>query len=80
MSSERTERTYFSMSSAAEYLGISVRHFTRMIEDDEEKWVFWIGAKKFITRAKLEEWRSSYKPKPHNGRPKGIATLIRSAR
>ncbi len=50
-------RTFLDVSSAARLAGFSIRHFRRIIEEDEIP-IMQIGRKFFIVAANFEAWKS----------------------
>ena len=51
----RNNKIYLDMPHAAERSGFSIRHFSRMIEENEVH-TFFIGHKKIILVKDLEKW------------------------
>ncbi len=51
----RTKRIFLDIPRAAELVGISLRHFRRMVEDDEIP-SFSIRGKFFLLGRELEKW------------------------
>lgn len=51
-------RTFLDVSTAARMAGFSIRHFRRIIEEDEIP-IMQIGRKFFIVASKFEEWKST---------------------
>ena len=50
-------RTFLDVSTAARLAGFSIRHFRRIIEEDEIP-IMQIGRKFFIVAANFETWKS----------------------
>ena len=51
-------RTFLDVPTAARLAGFSIRHFRRIIEEDEIP-IMQIGRKFFIVAANFEEWRAT---------------------
>jgi hypothetical protein len=56
------KRTFLDIPNAAELAGFSVRHFRRIIEEEQIR-IVQIGRKFFILGADFERWQSSKRPK-----------------
>ena len=56
--SDANAKTFLNISSAARLDGYSVRHFRRIIEDNEIP-VMEIGRKLFISSKDFEQWQAS---------------------
>jgi hypothetical protein len=54
----QTTRTFLDVSTAARMAGFSIRHFRRIIEEDEIP-IMQIGRKFFIVATKFAEWKAS---------------------
>ncbi len=52
-------RTFLDVPTAARLAGFSIRHFRRIIEEDEIP-IMQIGRKFFIVAANFEEWRETH--------------------
>ncbi len=57
-----TKRTFLDIPNAAELAGFSVRHFRRIIEEEQIR-IVQIGRKFFILGADFERWQSSKRVK-----------------
>ena len=57
-----TKRTFLDIPNAAELAGFSVRHFRRIIEEEQIR-IVQIGRKFFILGADFERWQSSKRTK-----------------
>lgn len=53
-----TKRTFLDVPSAARMAGFSIRHFRRIIEEDEIP-IMQIGRKFFIVAANFDAWKTS---------------------
>jgi hypothetical protein len=53
-----TTRTFLDVPTAARMAGFSIRHFRRIIEEDEIP-IMQIGRKFFIVASNFESWRQS---------------------
>ena len=58
VATETTTRTFLDVPTAARMAGFSIRHFRRIIEEDEIP-IMQIGRKFFIVAARYEEWREN---------------------
>ena len=54
---ETKKRTFMDVPTAAKLAGFSIRHFRRIIEEDDIP-IMQIGRKFFIVAAKFEEWQA----------------------
>ena len=52
------ERTFLDVSTAARLAGFSIRHFRRIIEEDEIP-IMQVGRKFFIVASNFEAWKAS---------------------
>jgi hypothetical protein len=57
------KRTFLDIPNAAELAGFSVRHFRRIIEEEQIR-IVQIGRKFFILGADFERWQATKKVKP----------------
>ena len=57
------KRTFLDIPNAAGLAGFSVRHFRRIIEDEQIR-IVQIGRKFFILGADFERWQASKKTRP----------------
>ena len=57
VTSRNKKRTFLDVPSAARMAGFSIRHFRRIIEEDEIP-IMQIGRKFFIVASNFEEWKS----------------------
>ncbi len=55
---ETRKRTFMDVPTAARLAGFSIRHFRRIIEEDEIP-IMQIGRKFFIVAARFEEWQAN---------------------
>jgi hypothetical protein len=55
---DTTTRTFLDVPTAARMAGFSIRHFRRIIEEDEIP-IMQIGRKFFIVAANFETWRQT---------------------
>ena len=55
---QTTTRTFLDVPTAAKMAGFSIRHFRRIIEEDDIP-IMQIGRKFFIVAARFEEWREN---------------------
>jgi hypothetical protein len=55
-------RTFLDVPTAARMAGFSIRHFRRIIEEDEIP-IMQIGRKFFIVAAQFDEWRENQRQK-----------------
>ncbi|HEX4999599.1 MAG TPA: helix-turn-helix domain-containing protein [Terriglobia bacterium] len=58
-----TKRMFLDIPNAAQLAGFSVRHFRRIIEDEQIR-VVQIGRKFFILGSDFGEWQARKKQKP----------------
>ena len=58
-----TKRMFLDIPNAAELAGFSVRHFRRIIEDQQIR-IVQIGRKFFILDRDFERWQAGKKTKP----------------
>jgi excisionase family DNA binding protein len=56
------KRTFLDIPNAAELAGFSVRHFRRIIEEEQIR-IVQIGRKFFILGADFEKWQAAKKAK-----------------
>ena len=56
---ETRTRTFMDVPTAARMAGFSIRHFRRIIEQDEIP-IMQIGRKFFIVAARFEEWQEGH--------------------
>jgi excisionase family DNA binding protein len=56
------KRTFLDIPNAAEMAGFSVRHFRRIIEDEQIR-IVQIGRKFFILASDFERWKAAQKSK-----------------
>jgi len=56
------KRTFLEIPNAAQMAGFSVRHFRRIIEDEQIR-IVQIGRKFFILGADFERWQATRRPK-----------------
>ena len=54
---QSTKKTFLEVPTAARMAGFSIRHFRRIIEEDDIP-IMQIGRKFFIVASKFEEWQS----------------------
>ena len=52
-------KTFLDVSTAARLAGFSIRHFRRIIEEDEIP-IMQIGRKFFIVAANFEQWKATH--------------------
>lgn len=58
IATETRTRTFLDVPTAARMAGFSIRHFRRIIEEDDIP-IMQIGRKFFIVAARFEEWQES---------------------
>jgi hypothetical protein len=59
-----TKRMFLDIPNAAELAGFSVRHFRRIIEEEDIR-IVQIGRKFFILGTDFERWQSTKRSKAH---------------
>ena len=59
LTTQTRTRTFMDVPTAARLVGFSIRHFCRIIEEDEIP-IMQIGRKFFIVAANFEQWKATH--------------------